>query len=131
MKVAHESLMGGHQGVNKTLRKVESSFFWPGVSSDITRYCQSCDICQKTAQKCLRKAPMAKMPIIDVPFRRVAVDLIGPISPESEEGYKYILTFIDYATRYPEAVLLKNGTSESVQMHCSKFTVGWVYQNSF
>ena len=114
MKVAHESLMGGHQGVNKTLRKVESGFFWPGVSSDVARYCQSCDICQKTAQKCLRKAPLAKMPVIDVPFRRVAVDLIGPISPETEEGYKYILTFVDYATRYPEAIPLKDATTESV-----------------
>ena len=114
MRVAHESLMGGHQGVNKTLRKVESGFFWPGVSSDVTRYCQSCDICQKTAQKCLRRAPLAKMPVIDVPFRRVAVDLIGPISPETEEGYKYILTFVDYATRYPEAIPLKDGTTESV-----------------
>ena len=114
MNVAHDSLMGGHRGINKTLKKVESNFFWPGINSDITRYCQSCDICQKTGQKGLRKAPMGKMPIIDVPFRRVAIDLIGPIRPETHEGYTYILTFIDYATRYPEAIPLKDCTTESV-----------------
>jgi len=47
------------------------------------------------------------MPIIDVPFKRVAIDLIGKINPASEEGHTYILTLVDYATRYPEAVALK------------------------
>ncbi|KAK7484343.1 hypothetical protein BaRGS_00024468 [Batillaria attramentaria] len=47
------------------------------------------------------------MPLIDSPFKRVAVDLVGPISPPSEDGHRYILTLVDYATRYPEAVPLK------------------------
>ena len=46
------------------------------------------------------------MPLIDRPFRRVAVDLVGPISPPSEKGHRYILTLVDYATKYPEAVPL-------------------------
>ena len=54
------------------------------------------------------------MPLIDMPFRRVAVDLVGPISPPSEKGHRYILTLVDYATRYPEAVPLKNIETERV-----------------
>ena len=42
------------------------------------------------------------MPLIDTPFKRVAVDLIV-----SEKGARYVLTLVDYATRYPEAVQLK------------------------
>jgi len=39
----------------------------------------------------------------------VAVDLIGEIKPVSEQGHpQYILTLVDYTTRYPEAVALKN-----------------------
>jgi len=37
----------------------------------------------------------------------VAVDLVGEISPASYRGHRYILTLVDYATRYPEAVPLK------------------------
>ena len=48
------------------------------------------------------------MPIIDTPFRRVAVDLVGPIEPRTVRGNRYILTLVDYATRYPEAIPLKN-----------------------
>lgn len=60
------------------------------------------------------KVPLEKMPLIDMPFKRVAIDLIGPISPPSKEGHRYILTLVDDATRYPEAVPLKNIDTETV-----------------
>ena len=43
---------------------------------------------------------------MDVPFHRVAVDLIGPITPVSDNGNRNILTIVDFATKYPEAVAL-------------------------
>ena len=54
------------------------------------------------------------MPITDVPLKKVAVDLMGPISPPSDGGHRYILTLVDYATRYPEAILLKNSDAKTV-----------------
>ena len=47
-------------------------------------------------------------------FRIVAVDLVVPISPPSEKKHRYILILVDYATRYPEAVPLKNIDAETV-----------------
>ena len=52
------------------------------------------------------KVPHGAMPLIDDPFKRIAVDLIGPVAPVSENGNRYILTVVDFATRYPEAVAL-------------------------
>ena len=115
MEVAHESVMGGHMGVKKTADKIQKAFYWPGIQGDVSRRCKSCDICQKTVNKGLvPKVPLEKMPLIDMPFKRVAIDLIGPISPPSKEGHRYILTLMDYATRYPEAVPLKNIDTETV-----------------
>ena len=54
------------------------------------------------------------MPLIDKQFKRVASDLVGPIGPPSEGGHRYILTLVDFATCYPEAVLLKNFDTETV-----------------
>jgi len=48
------------------------------------------------------------MPIIDTSFNRVADDLVRPIFPSTERRNKYILTMMDYVTRYPEAVPLKD-----------------------
>ena len=50
------------------------------------------------------KVPLQQMPLVDSPFKRVAVDLVGSIHPPTEDGHRYILTLVDYATRYPEAV---------------------------
>ena len=54
------------------------------------------------------------MPLIDTPFKRIAVGFVGPITPASERGHRYFLTLVDYATRYPEAVPLKNIDTETV-----------------
>jgi len=54
------------------------------------------------------------MSIIDTPFARVALDLVLPIFPPAERGRRYIQTMIDYATRYPKAVPLKDIQPETV-----------------
>ena len=54
------------------------------------------------------------MPLIDKPFKRIAVDFIGPVAPVSENGNRYILTVVDFATRYPEAVALPKIETERV-----------------
>ena len=49
------------------------------------------------------EAPMGVMPIHKVPFENVAVDIVGPF-PRSH-GFRYLLTYICLASRYPEAML--------------------------
>ena len=49
------------------------------------------------------KVPMEQMLLIDEPFSRIAIDLIGPILPASERGRRYILTAVDFSTSCPEA----------------------------
>ena len=122
--LAHESIMSGHLGSKKTLDRVLSNFAWPGVASDVTRHCRSCDICQRTLHKGrVAKAPLQKMPIIGIPFQRVGIDLIGPITPASSSGCRFVLTVVDYATRYPEAVALKGiSTQEVAEALCKIFS---------
>ena len=109
------SIMGGHMGVKKTVDKIQNAFYWPGIQGDVIRYCKSCDVCQKTVNKgSVPKVPLEKMPLIDKPFKRVAIDLVKPIGPPSEDGHRYILTLVDFATRYLEAVPLKNIDTETV-----------------
>ena len=115
MKLAHEAIVGGHMGIRKTSDRITSSFHWPGIISDVTRFCRSCDVCQRTVPKGkVSKVPLGNMPIIDEPFKRVSVDLIGPVAPVSEHGNRYILTIVDFGTRYPEAVALPKIETERV-----------------
>lgn len=115
MKVGHETLFAGHLGSRKSSDRIMSSFYWPGIQADVRRYCRSCDICQRTTSKGrTMKVPLGQMPLIEVPFQRIAVDIVGPIHPITEKGNRYILTIVDYATRYPEAVALPGIEAERV-----------------
>ena len=51
---------------------------------------------------------------MDVLFHRVAVDLIGPITPVSHNVNRYIITIVDFATKYHEAVALPRIETEWV-----------------
>ena len=78
------------------------SFFWPGVCGDVARFCKYCYISQRTIRKGrVTKVPLGKLSMIDTPFKRVAVDIVGPIEPRSDRKSRYIFTMIDNATRYP------------------------------
>lgn len=75
----------------------------------------SCDVCQRAVDKKVNyKATMGHLPVIDVPYKCICVDIVGPINPMSSRGYRYILTIIDLSTRYPEAIPLKGITTEEV-----------------
>ena len=115
MEVAHDSIFGGHLGIKKTKDHIQTNFYWLGMQGDVTSFCKSCDVCQKTnAKRSVPCLPLGDMPLIDMPFKKVAVDLGGPSLPQSKKGHRYILTFVDYATRYHEAVPLKNIETETV-----------------
>ena len=115
LRLAHESVLGGHLGSHKTSERILQNFFWVGLRADTVRFCRSCDVCQRSIHKGkVSKVPLGATPLIEEPFHRVAVDIVGPIAPMTARGHRYILTLMDYATRYPEAVPLKNIDAVSV-----------------
>ena len=106
---------GGQLGIRKAVDRILNGNYWPAIHADVSRFCWSCDRFQRTIRKAsVLKAPLQNIPYIDQPFERVAVDLIDPIHLPSEEGHRYILTLVDYATRYPEAIPLKMVSSKTV-----------------
>ena len=114
LSVSHESPLAGHLSHRKTGLKIGEQFHWPGMWSDIRAFCKSCDKCQRMSlQGRVKPVPLKQLPIITEPFSRVAVDIVGPLSPPTSEGHRYILTLIDFATGFPEAVPLRDVTSIS------------------
>ena len=59
------------------------------------------------------------MLLIELLFRSVAMDLIGPLSSVSDKGNRCILTIVVDATRYPEAIALPKIETE-LRKHCWK-----------
>ncbi|KAK4287334.1 hypothetical protein Pmani_039592, partial [Petrolisthes manimaculis] len=109
LSMAHDGGLSGHLGIRKTVARIRSCFYWPSLKRDVADYCRTCDTCQKMGKpnQSLKVAPLIPIPHFGEPFERVQVDIVGPL-PRTSNGHLYILTIMDMATRYPEAVPLRN-----------------------
>ena len=73
LKLAHESSMGGHLGINKTYSKITKHFYWPQIRHCVAEFCKTCHICQmvgKPNQK-IPVAPLKPSPAFEEPFRKL------------------------------------------------------------
>ena len=79
LELAHDVPIAGHLGKEKTRQRVLRRFYWPTVFKDIENFCQSCVTCQKATHRGVRRAPLIPLPVISVPFSRIAMDIVGPL----------------------------------------------------
>ena len=80
---------------------------------DVQKMCRACPDCQRSVRGLKPKAPLVPLPIIDIPFERIAMDIIGPL-PRTKAGNRYILTLMDYGFRYPEAITIRQTDSKTI-----------------
>ncbi len=88
-------------------------FFWPSVQEHVRRWCAACRECQLVNPPAISKVPLRPLPLLEVPFQRIGMDLIEPLE-RSAHGHRFALVLVDYATRYPEAVPLHTISTKSV-----------------
>ncbi len=82
-------------------------FFWPGIHENVRRWRAACRECQLVHPLAYPKAPLRPLPLMQVPFERIGMDLTGPLE-QLARGHRFALVLVNYATRYPEAVALRN-----------------------
>uniref|UniRef100_A0A8C1NT83 Gypsy retrotransposon integrase-like protein 1 n=2 Tax=Cyprinus carpio TaxID=7962 RepID=A0A8C1NT83_CYPCA len=113
IEIAHAHPMAGHLGAQNTIHRLRDRFHWPGLEAEVRRFCQACPTCQRTSPLTPPPSPLIPLPIIEVPFERIGMDLVGPL-PKSARGHEHILVIVDYATRYPEAIPLRKATTKAI-----------------
>ena len=108
-----DPLTGAHLGIAKTYGRVRERYHWENMYVDVENYVKSCLACQQ--RKHPPKAPPGLLQPIKVgkPFERVGIDLLGPF-PKSTSGNTFIVTAVDYATKWAEAKAIRNGTAKCV-----------------
>ncbi|KAI2653740.1 Retrovirus-related Pol polyprotein [Labeo rohita] len=113
LELTHSHPLAGHLGVHNNTQKIRDHFHWPGLEAEVKRFCKACPTCQRTSPRKPPPSPLIPLPIIEVPFEQIGMDLVGPL-PKSARGHEHILVVVDYATRYPEAVPLHKATAKNI-----------------
>ena len=112
--LAHDIPAAGHLAERKTKFRLVSHFWWPKCGKHVHDYVGSCDVCQRLGKGGKPKqAPLIPLPVISEPFKKVAIDIVGPL-PTTAAGNRFILTLIDLGSLYPEAIALPSHTAADV-----------------
>ena len=110
---AHDSLMSLHQGRTKTVRKLQTKYWWPKLRTDVGNYIAECDACQrKKTPRNLMRVPL-KNQMATAPFEILSVDFQGPFTT-SDSGNKHILVWTDHFTKWCEMEPTKDQLATTV-----------------
>ena len=97
----HDSLFAGHLGISRTVFRLQTRVYRPGLRNDIRKYITSCTVCIARKSPCPRRAPMGHV-AVGRRWERVAMDLLD-MSVTSAKGNRYVLVMVDCFSRWTEA----------------------------
>ena len=83
-------------------------------SSSVIIQVKYCHVCQTRNKKLDQERPELHPIPIKAPWYHLGMDFIGPISPVSRSGNRYILTISDYFTRFGWAKALPTKEAKNV-----------------
>ena len=111
LTLAHQH--NGHNGAPRTYSALKREYYWPGMRKDVFKHCKACHECRLQNQG-QPDDEFKHFTIPELPMEMICMDLVGPISPVTSAGSKYILTVIDMITGFTVAVPIPDKKSETV-----------------
>ena len=93
---------------------MRAGYYWPKLFSDVNAKVRACNPCQLFAGKQKLSVPPLVLVKTEAPFQQWGIYFIGEINPHSSAQHKWILTAIDYFTKWVEAIPTKGETNSVV-----------------
>ena len=110
----HDKIIGGHQGMTKTLKTLSSRFYCPRMADYIRAYIVGCHICQlfKNSKRFHRPFMKRTYDISQPALANVSMDI--KYMPKSSKGYKFLLVILCEVTNFLVTHPMKEVSAEQV-----------------
>lgn len=102
LSLIHES----HLGIQKMKSRANQLLFWPGISADIDRLSEQCELCQKYRSRS-QKEPLITHEIPSIPWNKIGCDIL-------EYQGKNFLVAVDYYSKWIELKQLRAKKSADI-----------------
>ena len=126
---AHDTIFGGHFGIEKTLEKLKRYWFWPGMTKNVEEYVKTCSICQLNKHSTQRATGLLHPIKSCFPWQIVTMDFVGKFAPGRLTGNTMCLVIVDKFSKYvlfesvPETVTAEQTADIFVRRVVSQFGV--------
>src|SRR5277367_1375022 len=116
----HDSCSAGHPGRYKTQELITRDYWWPYIATDIRKYVDGCEACQRTKPRRGKPHnPLNPNEIPDAPWEHISIDLIGKLVESN--GYDAILVIVDRLSKMIIVI--------PTNMELTAFGVARIYRN--
>ena len=98
IRLHHDTPIEGHGGQWKMAEMVTRNFWWPGVTREVKKYMEWCDVCQRN-KNCTEQPAGKLIPnlIPDKAWTHILADFITKLP--LAQGYDNILVVVDQFTK--------------------------------
>lgn len=116
----HDPPTSGHFGFYKTVARIQETYYWPKLRSDVLKYIRNCKICgSQKSPNTPRPGLMGNEKIVKYPWQIIAIDIMGPF-PASPRGFSYLLVVTDWYTKYTLMEPVRAATSKNINEFLEK-----------
>lgn len=99
MAELHDSTTGAHCGRDRMLAAAQRRFTWDGLTTDIERYVNTCDTCQRNKHsKQLTPGLLMPLPLPEEPCMYWTTDAVCGL-PKTKRGFDAIQVYVDRLTK--------------------------------
>ena len=116
MHNAHNTIWGGHTGLNATVKKITEQYYWPSLQKDVEQFVTSCEECQLAKGTKPHRHGLMLGHKYTEPGTHICMDLVGPIDTDTPGGSNAntILVVFDPSTHFPYFIPVQGKTATEI-----------------
>ncbi|VFQ76676.1 unnamed protein product [Cuscuta campestris] len=109
----HSTPLSGHQGVDRTFRRLADVVYWRNMRRDVRQFIAACTVCQVTKYSTQKPGGLLQpLPVPDRVWESASMDFITGLPPS--RGLTVIMVVVDRLSKYAHFGALSTGSNTLV-----------------